>query len=55
MEKVESLEQRQAALGLLFRAGGIREVEDGRWLVSFMDLDLGYVDERTRVFEPLVS
>ena len=31
---------------------GVREVEDGRWLVSFLQFDLGYYDCRTRVFEP---
>lgn len=31
---------------------GIREEEDGRWLVSFLDLDLGYV-ERDHRFTPL--
>lgn len=30
---------------------GLREVADGRWLVSFMSLDLGYLDERSRKFE----
>jgi transposase InsO family protein len=29
---------------------GIREVEDGRWLVTFASLDLGYYDEREKVF-----
>jgi len=32
---------------------GLREVEDGRWLVSFADLDLGYIDLRERRFEPM--
>ena len=26
------------------QAVGIKEVEDGIWLVSFMDYDLGYID-----------
>lgn len=33
---------------------GLREVDEGRWLVSFMSLDLGHVDEQTRRFEPVV-
>jgi transposase InsO family protein len=33
---------------------GVREVEDGRWLVSFMNLDLGHYDFRTKRFEPIV-
>jgi putative transposase len=32
---------------------GISEVNDGIWLVSFMDYDLGYFDEDSRRFEPL--
>lgn len=30
---------------------GLREVDDGRWLVSFANLDLGYFDEKTRRFD----
>lgn len=33
---------------------GLREVETGRWLITFMDLDLGYVDQKTKEFEPLI-
>ena len=32
---------------------GIKEVEDGIWLVSFMDYDLGYFDEENKRLEPL--
>lgn len=32
---------------------GIKEVNDGIWLVSFMDYDLGYFDEESKKFEPL--
>jgi len=32
---------------------GIKEVNDGIWLVSFMDYDLGYFDEDSNNFEPL--
>ena len=32
---------------------GMREVEDGRWLVTFAGLDLGHFDRRTERFEPL--
>jgi transposase InsO family protein len=32
---------------------GVREIDDGRWVVSFMHLDLGHYDCRTRVFEPI--
>jgi len=34
---------------------GLREVEDGRWLVTFAQLDLGYLDLRERKFEPMES
>lgn len=29
---------------------GIREVEDGRWLITFASVDLGYYDEREKAF-----
>jgi len=32
---------------------GIREAHDGRWLVTFVTLDLGYVDPRTRAISPI--
>ncbi len=32
---------------------GLREVEDGRWLVTFMQLDLGHYDSTTKHFEAL--
>jgi transposase InsO family protein len=32
---------------------GIKEVDDGIWLVSFMDYDLGYFDHQTCRLEPL--
>jgi putative transposase len=35
------------------QAVGIKEVNDGIWLVSFMDYDLGYFDEESKRFEPL--
>jgi hypothetical protein len=31
---------------------GLRELESDRWLVSFIDHDLGHYDRRNRVFEP---
>jgi transposase InsO family protein len=30
---------------------GLRELDPGRWLVTFMSLDLGYLDEREKRFE----
>lgn len=32
---------------------GIKEVDNGIWLVSFMDYDLGYFDLEGKRFEPL--
>ena len=32
---------------------GLREIEGERWLVSFMHFDLGYVDEKTLVFDSM--
>lgn len=32
---------------------GLREIDVGRWLVTFASLDLGYIDERTWQFEPM--
>ena len=35
------------------QAVGIREVEDGIWLISFMSYDLGYVDLEEKTLQPL--
>ncbi len=32
---------------------GIKEVENGIWLVSFMEYDLGYVDLEEKTLQPL--
>ncbi len=32
---------------------GIKEVDDGIWLVSFMNYDLGYIDLEQRTLQPL--
>ena len=32
---------------------GIKEVDDGIWLVSFMHYDLGYIDLEQRTLQPL--
>jgi putative transposase len=37
------------------QAVGIKEVNDRIWLVTFMDYDLGYFDEDSKRFEPLVN
>ena len=35
------------------QAVGVKEVDTGIWLVSFMDYDLGYVDLEERTLQPL--
>jgi hypothetical protein len=35
------------------QAVGIKEVDDGIWLVSFMDYDLGYIDWEEKTLQPL--
>jgi len=35
------------------QAVGIKEVDDGIWLISFMDYDLGYVDLEEKTLQPL--
>jgi hypothetical protein len=32
---------------------GIKEVDDGIWLVSFMQYDLGYIDLEQKTVQPL--
>ena len=34
---------------------GIKEMEDGIWVVSFLDYDLGYFDDRCRKVEPITD
>jgi hypothetical protein len=35
------------------RAVGIKEVDEGIWLVSFMDYDLGFIDLEEKTLQPL--
>jgi transposase InsO family protein len=35
------------------QAVGIKEVDDGIWLVSFMNYDLGYIDLEEKILQPL--
>jgi transposase InsO family protein len=35
------------------QAVGVREVDEGIWLVSFMDYDLGYIDLEEKTLQPL--
>lgn len=34
---------------------GVRECADGRWLLTFASVDLGYLDRRTKTFEQMTS
>lgn len=51
------IKQKKIHLSQVFarQAVGIKEVNDGIWLVSFMDYDLGYFDEDSSIFEPLAN
>jgi len=35
------------------QAVGLKEVEEGTWLVSFMDYDPGYIDLEEKILQPL--
>src|SRR3954467_9728027 len=37
------------------QAVGVKEVDSGIWLVSFMDYDLGYIDLEERTLQPPYS
>jgi hypothetical protein len=39
--------------GMRMSPGGIKEVDDGIWIVSFMRYDLGYIDLEARTLQPL--
>ena len=41
------------SVSLAGQAGGVKEVDDGIWLVSFMDYDLGYIDLEEKTLQPL--
>ena len=41
------------SLSLAGQAVGIKEVDNGIWLVSFMDYDLGYIDLEEKTLQPL--
>ena len=36
-----------------YKQVGIKEMEDGIWVVSFLDYDLGYFDDKSRKVEPV--
>ena len=41
------------AFGKAGQAVGIKEVDNGIWLVSFREYDLGYIDLEERTLQPL--
>jgi hypothetical protein len=41
------------SVSLADQAVGIREVDDGIWLVTFMEYDLGYIDLEEKTLQPL--
>jgi hypothetical protein len=41
------------SVSLAGQAVGVKEVDDGIWLVSFMDYDLGYIDLEEKTLQPL--
>ena len=41
------------SISLAGQAVGIKEVDDGIWLVSFMNYDLGYIDLEEKTLQPL--
>ena len=41
------------SVSLAGRAVGVKEVDHGIWLVSFMDYDLGYLDLEEKTLQPL--
>ena len=41
------------SITLAGQAVGVKEVDNGIWLVSFMEYDLGYVDLEERTLQPL--
>jgi hypothetical protein len=41
------------SMGFAGQRVGIKEVDDGIWLVSFMHYDLGYIDLEQRTLQPI--
>ena len=41
------------SVSLAGQAVGVKEVDHGMWLVSFMDYDLGYIDLEEKTLQPL--
>jgi hypothetical protein len=41
------------SVSLAGQAVGVKEVDHGIWLVSFMDYDLGYIDLEEKTLQPV--
>jgi hypothetical protein len=41
------------SVSLAGQAVGVKEVDEGIWLVSFMNYDLGYIDLEEKTLQPL--
>jgi hypothetical protein len=51
---VRLIDSRPVPIGVFAgQAVGIKEVEEGIWLVSFMEYDLGYIDLEGKTLQPL--
>jgi len=52
-----ALHRKKINLSTVFagQAVGLKEVDEGIWLVSFMDYDLGYIDLEEKTLQPLDS
>jgi hypothetical protein len=50
---VSSIEQAEAIRALGGQKLGIKEVDDGIWLVSFMTCDLGYIDLEQKTLQTI--
>jgi transposase InsO family protein len=51
--KIDRLRRFALTAALVGERIGVRELEDGRWLVTFVHRDLGHYDDRERRFIPL--
>ena len=51
--RVDERKKINLSVSLAGQAVGVKEVEEGIWLVSFMDYDLGYIDLEEKTLQPL--
>lgn len=53
MDAFASIEKNNLTRSLTGQAVGVKKFDDGVWLVSFMQYDLGYVDLEEKTLQPL--